>query len=253
MAPHAFAGAAAPQPWPQLPDAEARVPARSHAGGARSARCRRSLLACLASGLACLALSSAALGASGAIYLVPDADDAIHLTDRPEGPAKRLWPPDEGRAPGAGGTARRAHAVVRPLNASVSDAAADAAIRDAARTFGVEEDLIRAVIAVESGEVLRAVSPRGAMGLMQLMPATARALGTADPFDVRENVFAGTRQLRHLMERFGADPELVLAAYNAGEGAVERHGNRVPPYAETLAYVPRVLQVLSALRSRAPR
>ncbi|HUP07404.1 MAG TPA: lytic transglycosylase domain-containing protein [Caldimonas sp.] len=228
------------------------MPGRFNADRARSAGWRRSLVACLASGLGCLVLSSAALAASGGIYLVSDADDAIHLTDHPEGPATRLWPPEAGRAPGAGEAAQRARAVVRPPNARVFDASADAAIRDAARTFGLEEDLIRAVIAVESGEVQRAVSPRGAMGLMQLMPATARALGTADLFDVRENVFAGARQLRHLNERFGADLELVLAAYNAGEGAVERHGNRVPPYAETLAYVPRVLQVLSALRSRAP-
>ena len=82
---------------------------------------------------------------------------------------------------------------------------------------------------------------------MQLMPGTARSYGVSDPFDVEANVDAGTRHLRHLIERFGPDTTLVLAAYNAGAEAVVRVGNRVPPYAETIAYVPRVLRRLAAL------
>lgn len=100
----------------------------------------------------------------------------------------------------------------------------------------LESKLVRAVIEVESGFNPRAVSHRGAQGLMQLMPSTARRLGVEDPFDPEQNVKAGTRELRRLLDRYAGDLVLALAAYNAGQGAVDRHGG-VPPYGETRRYV----------------
>jgi soluble lytic murein transglycosylase-like protein len=110
-----------------------------------------------------------------------------------------------------------------------------------AQNASLPPQLLHAVIAVESGYDARAVSSKGALGLMQLMPATARRFGVADAFDPQQNLAGGAAYLKWLLDRFGGDLELTLAAYNAGEGAVARAGHRVPPFAETRAYVPRVL------------
>jgi soluble lytic murein transglycosylase-like protein len=112
---------------------------------------------------------------------------------------------------------------------------------EAARRHGLDPDLVQAVVAVESGFRPDALSPKGAQGLMQLMPRTARSLGVKDAFDPADNLDGGTRYLRALVTRYGGDVKHALAAYNAGEGAVARHGG-VPPYPETLAYVRKVLQ-----------
>ena len=112
---------------------------------------------------------------------------------------------------------------------------------EAARRHSLDPDLVQAVVAVESGFRPDAVSPKGAQGLMQLMPATARSLGVKDTFDPASNLDGGTRHLRALIERYDGDVKRALAAYNAGEGAVARHGG-VPPYPETVAYVRKVLQ-----------
>lgn len=114
-------------------------------------------------------------------------------------------------------------------------------LTQAARRHGVEERLVRAVLRRESGGNPRAVSPKGALGLMQLMPETARLLGVADPFDPAANLDGGVRYLKYCLRRFGGDPVLALAAYNAGPEAVERHGG-VPPYPETREYVTAVLR-----------
>jgi len=111
---------------------------------------------------------------------------------------------------------------------------------DAARRHGVAPLLVRAVIRVESAGDPRAVSRKGAAGLMQLMPATATRYGVANRFDPAQNVEAGTRHLRELLDFFNQDLVLALAAYNAGEDAVLRYGRTVPPYAETRRYVARV-------------
>jgi soluble lytic murein transglycosylase-like protein len=125
-----------------------------------------------------------------------------------------------------------------PEAASLSDL--DRLVRTAAARHGLEPALVRAVIAVESAFEPRAVSPKGAQGLMQLMPATARSLGVGDALDPAENVEGGTRHLGQLVDRYEGDLVRALAAYNAGEGAVARYRG-VPPYRETRDYVKKVL------------
>jgi transglycosylase-like protein with SLT domain len=110
----------------------------------------------------------------------------------------------------------------------------------AAYRHGLDPALVSAVVAVESGFEPQAVSPKGAQGLMQLMPRTAREMGVADPFDPAANLDGGSRYLSSLVARYDGDLTRALAAYNAGMGAVARHGG-VPPYAETRRYVRKVL------------
>jgi hypothetical protein len=111
----------------------------------------------------------------------------------------------------------------------------------AARRHGLDPELVMAVVSVESSFRPQAVSPKGAVGLMQLMPKTAEALGVADAFDPAQNLDGGARHLGQLLTVYGGDLTRALAAYNAGEGAVLRHGG-VPPYRETRAYVRKVLE-----------
>ncbi|AMP37636.1 MULTISPECIES: lytic transglycosylase domain-containing protein [Ralstonia solanacearum species complex] len=114
-------------------------------------------------------------------------------------------------------------------------------IVEAGRKWNVQPELLRAIIAVESKFNPRAVSKRGARGLMQLMPETARRFTAGDLFDPRANVLAGAQYLRFLLDLFGGDIELAVAAYNAGENAVIRAGYRIPAFAETRSYVPAVM------------
>jgi soluble lytic murein transglycosylase-like protein len=119
----------------------------------------------------------------------------------------------------------------------------DNLIEQHCRTHSVRPDLVRAVMQVESGFNPMARSPKGAMGLMQLMPATARQYGVADPYNPEENVRGGVAYLRELLDRYDNKEELALAAYNAGPGAVDKHGQTIPPYRETRDYVARINQM----------
>lgn len=121
-----------------------------------------------------------------------------------------------------------------------------------ARAFQVDPGLVDAVVRVESGYNAQARSPKGALGLMQLIPATATRFGVSNPFDPAENLRGGVTYLGHLLKRFGGDVPLSLAAYNAGEGAVLREGG-IPPFAETREYVRKVAAVYpAAARARQP-
>jgi soluble lytic murein transglycosylase-like protein len=120
-------------------------------------------------------------------------------------------------------------------------------IDGAALANRLEPALVTAVILAESGGDPQAVSKRGARGLMQLMPATARRYGVSNVFDPEQNIRAGSQYLHALAERYQNDLELMLAAYNAGPEAVDRQGGRIPPFRETLEYVPRVLQIYHRL------
>ncbi|CAM3044283.1 lytic transglycosylase domain-containing protein [Sporolactobacillus spathodeae] len=119
-----------------------------------------------------------------------------------------------------------------------------AIIHQAASKYGVDPSLIRSVMETESGGNKEAVSATGAQGLMQLMPATARALGVSNSFDPVQNIEGGTKYLKHLLNEFQGNTRLALAAYNAGSGSVRKYGG-VPPYSETVAYVDKVMNKLN--------
>ena len=142
-----------------------------------------------------------------------------------------------------------------PKNKSVDwlarSAQYDGLITGAAKAATIQAALVRAVIVVESGFNPRALSKKGAVGLMQLAPATARRYGVKNIYDPEQNVRAGAHYLSDLLARFDSNLELALAAYNAGEEAVERYGRHVPPYRETLAYVPNVMKVYQRLMDQA--
>lgn len=116
-------------------------------------------------------------------------------------------------------------------------------VEDAARIHQVDPALLHAVITAESGYNPAVVSPKGAVGLMQLMPETARRYGVENSFDPVQNINGGTKYLSDLLQMFNNNIELAVAAYNAGENAVIRYGYSIPPYRETLAYVPKVLKL----------
>ncbi len=151
---------------------------------------------------------------------------------------------------------------VKPLRAKPAAAAPMSAadlqafgplIDAAASRYGHDANLLKAIVQVESGFNPKAVSPKGAVGLMQVMPATARGLGVDGPsgalFDPARNLDTGARYLRQLMDRFVNRPDLAIAAYNAGETAVMRHGYGIPPYPETQAYVKNVLGRYEQMRA----
>jgi soluble lytic murein transglycosylase-like protein len=127
-------------------------------------------------------------------------------------------------------------------------ASVDALVESIARRERLDPNLLRAVITVESGFKPWARSSAGAVGLMQLMPATARRFGVTDRTDPGQNISGGARYLRELLQLFSGDVRLALAGYNAGEGNVIKHGRRVPPFPETQKYVPAVIAAWKALR-----
>jgi soluble lytic murein transglycosylase-like protein len=180
------------------------------------------------------------------IYAYTDESGTTHFSNVPDDPRYRLIVKAPIETPvGEPADARRVAAWL----ARSSDY--DAAISRAAGAANVHPELVRAVIVVESGFNPRAISRRGAVGLMQLLPSTARRYGAFNAFDPEQNILAGAHYLADLITRFGSDKlELVLAAYNAGEQAVERYGRHIPPFKETRAYVPNVLKMYRALRAQ---
>ena len=115
-------------------------------------------------------------------------------------------------------------------------------IHNAARKYNLPVNLLKGVIRAESNFQVNAVSSAGAQGLMQLMPGTAKELGVNNPFDIEQNIDGGARYLRKMLDSFGGDIKVALAAYNAGPGAVEKYDGKIPPYKETERYIDRVLK-----------
>jgi soluble lytic murein transglycosylase-like protein len=123
-------------------------------------------------------------------------------------------------------------------------------VEAASQTTRVPSELIHAVIKVESNYNPRALSRKGAQGLMQLMPTTAKRFGNANSWDPKQNILTGAKYLRWLLDYFDQDVELAVAAYNAGESAVVRSGRQIPQYAETVRYVPRVMSIYKASKPK---
>ena len=191
-----------------------------------------------------ISLTASSAWANARIYTYLDAQGQRHYTDVPDNSRYRLLvlsPQD-----------RTSSGDRYDFQLLAKATQYDAIIEHAAVSSALEANLLRAVIVVESGFNSHAVSKRGAVGLMQLMPATASRYGVSNPYDARQNVHGGARYLKFLIDRFGHDVRLALAAYNAGEEAVDRNGGQIPPFSETMAYVPRVLKIYKML-SEQPR
>jgi soluble lytic murein transglycosylase-like protein len=192
-------------------------------------------------------VACAACRADGGIYAFVDGDE-VHLSNVPDDDryeivlaAPAMPATADADAPLASAPAVRLQSTLaRPYGAEVAQAA---------DRYGLEAALLHAVISVESAYNARAVSKRGAAGLMQLMPQTARRYGVANVFDPAENVRAGAQYLSDLLKLFGNNLRLALAAYNAGEGAVLKYGRNIPPFKETVAYVPKVFEFYERLRA----
>jgi len=178
--------------------------------------------------LACTLLLPAL--ASAQIYAWRDSKGTLVLSDKPIDAPTAVYEV-------AGAPAYRA---TTPAETPVVEDSVDSLVIQHAQRHALRPELVRAVIQVESGFNPRARSPKGAMGLMQLMPATARELGVTNPYDPAQNIRGGTTYLRQLLDRYDGDERLALAAYNAGAGAVDRYGRNVPPYQETRDYVRRI-------------
>ena len=180
--------------------------------------------------LALTATLLAPLSAYAQIYAWRDVNGMLVLSDRKLNDGALTYAvPD---APGIRATTPLAGAAYREQFEPL--------VQEHARRHSLRPELVRAVIQVESGFNPRARSPRGAMGLMQLMPATARQLGVRDAYNPADNIRAGCAYLRRLIDRYDGNEELGLAAYNAGAEAVDRHGKKIPPYQETRDYVKKV-------------
>jgi soluble lytic murein transglycosylase-like protein len=196
----------------------------------------------------CLAAFLASPGpASADIFTYTDAEGVTHFVNRPTGDGRyKLYLKSRDRG------ARRPPAGVVPVPPSDKSLERyqryDTWIRQAATLYQIPEELVRAVIKVESDYDPRAVSQMGAQGLMQLVPETAERMQVRDALDPREAIFGGTRYLRILANMFNGDLELTIAGYNAGENAVVRYGG-IPPYEETQAYVGKVLSFYRRYRA----
>ena len=180
------------------------------------------------------------------IYTFKDEHGVVHFTNiKGLDPRYRLLRKEGSSAvPGSHSTAR----VYMPSEEEI--ARYSSIVETASRAYGVDKALVHAVISAESGYNPHAVSHAGARGLMQLMPETARRYGVRNSLDPVDNIYGGVKYLRDLITMFNGNLKLVLAAYNAGENAVIRAGLRIPPYPETLGYVPKVLEFYHRFQTR---
>jgi soluble lytic murein transglycosylase-like protein len=192
-----------------------------------------------AKGVLCMCLALCGLlvsaPARAQIYTWHDANGHLVLSDRPGAGVERTF----------GVPQAVSVRTTRPVASSPSHDY-DELIDEYSHQNDVRPDLVRAVVQVESAFNPYARSPKGAMGLMQLMPATADQFGVKNAFNPEENVRAGVSYLRQLLNRYDNDEQLALAAYNAGPGAVDRHGQSIPPYRETQNYVGRISSLAAA-------
>lgn len=187
-------------------------------------------VASAAAGLVVAGFIAAPGPAQAQIYSWRDAQGTLVLSNRQSGPHAKPFETQSRVEATTGGPAQ-------PRRVSEYDDA----IAEHSAAHGVRAELVRAVIQQESNFNPRARSSKGAMGLMQLMPATAAELGVLNPFNAWENIRGGIKYLRRLLTRYDNNEALALAAYNAGPGAVDRYGSQVPPYRETREYVKRIL------------
>ena len=201
--------------------------------------------------LSLLALVVGAGPAAADIFSFKDERGVVHFTNMPNGDKRFKLIRKEDNGPSSGlasvGAARVAQ-LFMPAQADILRYSSY--IENASKTHGVDSALVHAVITAESGYNAGATSKAGARGLMQLMPDTAARYGVRNITDPQENINGGVKYLRDLITMFNGNLELAVAAYNAGENAVIRHGNRIPPYAETVHYVPKVLGFYRKFQSR---
>lgn len=172
------------------------------------------------------------------IYKYVDANGVVHFTDTPTGGEYKLYLKERRGGAGRNSSTARGRAVSGAVKEIVSRYSS---------TYRLDEALIHAVIKAESDYNPGAVSRKGAQGMMQLMPETARLMKVNDPFDVEDNIRGGSRYLREMLDEFNGNVDLAIAAYNAGPNAVRRHGG-IPPYEETRNYVVRVKKYLNNYR-----
>jgi len=181
---------------------------------------RRLLVASLLSGLG--------IAASGQLRVERDNSGQIVVTNRGSAAAARLSAPDS--------------AQTLPQISPGQRQIIHKRLKEACAKKGLDYNLVTALVEAESGFQPNIISKKGAVGLMQLLPATGKRFGCSDPWDMEENITGGTNFLVYLQDLFAGDIPLVLAAYNAGENAVQKYSNKIPPYAETVRYVFRILQ-----------
>lgn len=200
-------------------------------------------------GIAWLLLCTATAQAD--IYKFVDENNVVHFTNMPNDPRYRLYkhaPPQRVAVPYSSsastgnGAAARLDEVNRRRYSAIVDTTAE--------RYQVDPALVHAVIMAESGYNPNALSPRGATGIMQLMPDTARRYGVRNSYDATANIRGGTRYLRDLLQLFNNNVHLAVAAYNAGEHAVINHGNQIPPYQETRNYVHKVITFYQSARTK---
>jgi len=197
-----------------------------------------------------LAMAALSRPALADIYSFKDENGVVHFSNMPDDKRYKLIRREAGSAPApvAAPAVGAAANVYMPAEESIRRFSP--IVDTASRLHGVDAALIHAVISAESGYNPSALSKAGAMGLMQLMPQTAKRYGVTNIMDPVQNITGGVRYLRDLLAMFNGNLELAIAAYNAGENAVIKYGNKIPPYAETVQYVPKVLGFYRKFQSR---